>query len=60
MTPFVLAMVGTILALVMFVASRICRYIMLSAVGVLVVCLVAFPRARVYASHTAASVVDKF
>jgi len=60
MTPFVLAMVGTILALVMFVASRTFRCIMLSAVGVLVVCLVAFPRARQYAGHTTASVVDKF
>ena len=60
MTPFVLAAAGLIVALVMVIASRTCRYILFSATIALVVCLVAFPWARLGAGQAATSVASKF
>jgi hypothetical protein len=60
MTPFVLAAAGLIVALVMVIASRTCRYILFSATIALVVCLVAFPRARLCVGQAATSVASKF
>jgi hypothetical protein len=60
MTPFVLAATGLLVALVMAVVSKTFRYIMLSASGALVICLVAFPQARLCAGQAATSLAGKF
>jgi hypothetical protein len=60
MTPFVLAAVGLLVVLVVAVVSKAFRYIMLSASVALVVCLVAFPNARLCASQATTSIAGKF
>ena len=60
MTPFVLAAAGLIVAMVMVIASRTCRYILFSATIALVVCLWAFPRVRLCVGQAATSVASKF
>jgi hypothetical protein len=60
MTPFVLAAAGLIVAVVMVIVSKKFRYIMLSASVALVICLVAFPSARLCAGQAATSIVSKF
>ncbi len=60
MTLLALAGVALIVTVVLVIASKTFRYILLAATVALVVCLVAFPRARLCVGQAATSIAGKF